>query len=98
MASRLREAVEAYIETHWGELPDHIHEIEDERYEGSTLVELGELVSVTYRTAKGDEQIHDYEHEFGEEGGDPPILAIDEDGRLAILGGDYIINERGIID
>jgi len=61
------------------------------------LVELGALVSVTYRTIKGKgrrERYHDWEHEFG-----PrvlPVLAFNDQG-LVILGGKYKVTPRGIV-
>ena len=60
------------------------------------LVELGELVSVVYRTTKGVRgRETDYDHTF-----DPkrPVLAYEpRSGRLVILGGKYHVEERGIV-
>ena len=58
-------------------------------------VELGELVSITYRTKKGDDVVlTDYEHEFR---GPRPRLAYNESG-LIIAGGRYRVEPRGIVD
>lgn len=63
-----------------------------------TLVKLGDLVSVTYRTRKGDEPVTHYEHEFAEEGGKKPTLALDpRTRRLHVVGGTYTVGWRGII-
>ena len=65
----------------------------------SILAELGELEAVTYRANKGDGKLVSYEHMFGEEGGRRPVLAADVDRkRLHVLGGDYTIEPRGIVD
>jgi len=62
------------------------------------LVKLGRLEALTYRTAK-DGEIADWEHDFGEEGGKKPVLAMDaETRRLHIVGGDYDVEDRGIVD
>lgn len=60
------------------------------------LVKLGELDSVTYVTKKGREPVTHYEHEFGEEGGKRPVLAMDERKRLHVVGGDYTVTKAGI--
>lgn len=63
------------------------------------LAELGELYAVTYRTNKGDGGRYLYEHKLGEEGGRKPRLAVDVDAdRLHIVGGDYRVEPRGIVD
>lgn len=63
------------------------------------LAELGKLENVTYSTnKKGDGPSH-YVHQFGEEGGRKPGLAVDVDTRdLVIVGGDYDVQSRGIVD
>jgi hypothetical protein len=62
------------------------------------LAEIGELEAVAYRTTKGNQRAT-WEHEFGEEGGRKPILAVDpETDRLHIAGGDYRVEDRGIVD
>jgi len=62
------------------------------------LVKLGRLEAITYSTKKGGEFAH-WEHEFGEEGGKKPVLAMDPSNRrLHIVGGDYTVEDRGIVD
>jgi hypothetical protein len=62
------------------------------------LVELGQLVSVVYRTRKGkDHMPTDYHHEFSARG--LPLLAFEKGTSLLVIaGGIYHVNERGIID
>lgn len=87
-----------YEKTHWGErgprasrrlrVPDVSPTI--------PLVELGELVAVTYRTRKGgDVRVVNYVHDF--KASDRPVLAYSSDGKgLYIAGGSYRVTERGI--
>jgi len=64
---------------------------------------IGVLTHVTYLTMKRDDAIEDgwvpsqYIHNMGEEGGIPPILAVDGHGRLWIAGGSYRVVDGGII-
>jgi len=59
-----------------------------------TLVELGELIEVVYRTKKGGDAQHvDYEHAFKKA---RPILAYNDTG-LVIVSGDYSVTVRGIV-
>lgn len=64
------------------------------------LVMLGVLDEVTYETVKDhlDGELVQYVHEFGEEGGEPPLLCADGDGNLYVVGGDYTIATEGIRD
>ena len=64
------------------------------------LVLLGVLDEVTYETVKDhlDGELVAYTHEFGEEGGVPPLLCADGGGNLFIVGGDYTIAAEGIRD
>jgi hypothetical protein len=60
---------------------------------------LGELVNVTYKTKKRGEKARHFVHEFGEEGGRRPTLAMDiENKKLHIVGGDYDVTADGIKD
>lgn len=60
---------------------------------------LGELVNVTYKTKKRGEKAQFFVHEFGEEGGRRPTLAMDiENKKLHIVGGDYDVTADGIKD
>ncbi|MCH9730792.1 MAG: hypothetical protein K0U84_14145 [Actinomycetia bacterium] len=86
-------ATEAYVALHWGNEVDEVVEVQEARYAGETVVELGKLTSVTYTTAKGTREQIDFIHDFE----DPtPRLCVDEDNRLCILGGGYIVTEAGI--
>jgi len=90
-------ALEAYELFHWGNQPDELLEVDEEHSAGETLVALGELTSVVYTTPKGSQELVEWEHEFNEEGaGQAPLLCVDEDNRLRIIGGDYIVTNRGI--
>jgi hypothetical protein len=60
---------------------------------------LGELTSVIYKTKKRGEKAQFFHHDFGEEGGRKPTLAMDiENKKLHIVGGDYDVQADGIID
>jgi peptidoglycan hydrolase-like protein with peptidoglycan-binding domain len=64
-----------------------------------TLVRLGLLEAITYSTKKGRTALADYVHQFGEEGGRKPVLAVDpKTKRLHIVGGDYDVQDVGIVD
>ena len=67
---------------------------------GGVLVDLGELHAVDYEEAKRADgpRTGIYRHHFGEEGGQRPRLTTDRYGRLRILGGDYTVESRGIVD
>jgi hypothetical protein len=93
----LEAAVEQYRRAHWGHrgpLPGlrSLHAA-DPRL---TLVELGELVRVVYRTKKGPKgKETDYHHDFDEE---RPVLSYEpRSSLLVILGGKYHVEERGIV-
>jgi hypothetical protein len=58
-----------------------------------TLVLLGDVVSIVYRTAKGADGLSEYEHEFS---GPLPKLLVTPDGGLVIGGGSYRVTTRGI--
>lgn len=58
----------------------------------AALADLGELVAVVYRRRGGDLR----EHAFSEHA--RPALARDETGALHVVGGDYRVTERGIVD
>lgn len=91
-------ASERYTGFHWGRPPTRTVRVRTSP-KPRELVELGELEAVTYSTKKGDEGFAHYEHEFGEEGGAKPKLALDpENDRLHVVGGDYRVEDRGIVD
>ncbi len=63
-----------------------------------TLVKLGDLESVVYKTQKGTEPVTHYHHDFAEEGGRKPTLAMDpRTRRLHVVGGSYSVGWRGIV-
>jgi hypothetical protein len=91
-------ALRAYRGFHWGRKPRRIVRVKPAR-RPRELVKLGSLEAVTYGTTKGSEGYAHYEHEFGEEGGKKPALAMDpKNKRLHIVGGDYDVEDRGIVD
>ena len=105
---REREAIEArrnpattaaaskqYVRDHWGQRGTGKVQKLSAADPRIPSVELGELVSITYRTKKGDDvELTDYEHEFR---GPRPRLAYNESG-LIIAGGRYRVEPRGIVD
>ena len=55
---------------------------------------LGKCFSVTYRTRKSFDnfELFDYEHQFGDQGGQQPVIAYDRvRQQLWFSGGDYKI-------
>jgi hypothetical protein len=90
-------ARELYEDLHWGIPSRRTRNVATRR--ARALAELGELESVTYATDKEGDGHSSYVHEFGEEGGRRPRLAVDVDTRdLVIVGGDYDVQRRGIVD
>lgn len=82
---------------HWGLDPDGV-ELVDPSPEPERLVKLGDLEAVTYRTRKGGVGDALWEHCFGEEGDQKPVLAMDpRNQRLHIVGGGYGVEDRGIV-
>jgi len=63
------------------------------------LAAMGEIESITYAATKphiDGGHVTRYTHDFGEDGGVPPLLAQNEDHDLFFIGGDYTVTERGI--
>ena len=91
-------AEDAYTGFHWGREPSRnvrvgVSPLPDK------LVELGRLEAVTYSTRKGRDGLAHYEHQFGEDGGRKPRLAMDaRSKRLHVVGGSYRVEDRGIVD
>jgi hypothetical protein len=86
-------AVRRYERVHWGERGGRRTKLiayPDPTYEVPT--ELGELMSVVYRTNKRGDGLSDYEHEFE---GPRPVLAFSRAG-LLIGGGAYVVTTHGI--
>jgi hypothetical protein len=93
--SRARDAYQAF---HWGLPASRMRRVRTPA-RPRALSELGKLESVTYATHKRGDGPSSYEHHFGEEGGRQPSLAVDPDtGDLHIVGGDYAVEDRGIVD
>jgi len=86
------EALDEFAELHEGDTADAVYQVEDPRYAGETLVALGELKYLGYDTDKGGEAAT-YHHDFA----DPPLLCVDPDRKLAVIGGTYRVNKRGIV-
>jgi len=85
---------DVYEAVHWGEQPDELFLLEDDRFDGDDLVLLGEVTELTYRATKGGGPLTEYVHEFH----DPlPLLCIDEQGRLELVGGAYWVAPHGIV-
>ena len=58
---------------------------------------VGEIVNLVYRTQKGkNDEIVDYIHRMGEEGGIEPGLVVSLDGRAWVVGGSYHCPYAGI--
>lgn len=92
----VEEAVDEYESFHWGNQPDDIKEVAIPDAP-RTLVEIGKLEGVIYRTAKGKRKQESWVH-FHDEG-EPPTLAYDpKTHQLYILGGKYKITPHGIED
>lgn len=90
-------AAREYERTHWGDTgragKPRVGRAANPAH--GTAVELGELVSVTYRTRKGKGRRvrrYDYEHDFEDQ---LPTLAYNEGG-LLVVGGAYTIRKGGI--
>lgn len=93
-----KKAAALYRELHWGIKPRRLRKVRVER-RPTELAELGKLKSVTYDTSKRGDGPSSYTHQFGEEGGRRPSLAVDTaTRRLHIVGGDYRVESRGIVD
>lgn len=93
----LASAIAQYEAFHWGEPANKVtrRRVSKAPRHG---VKLGVLRSVTYETSKGGE-LALWQHEFGEEGGEPPDLVMDPDNKkLHIVGGTYDVRTAGIID
>ncbi len=64
-------------------------------------VRIGEVETIVYFTSKDfhDFEPMEYEHEFGEEGGELPELAYDSlNQKLYLIGGSYTVRREGIVN
>lgn len=97
-------ALDEYVRSHWGhEGKAQVRSVQIASFDHGTLVELGELWEVAYGTTKGARGTRAlYVHEFART---RPALAYHhcsrakcpERGRLAIVGGTYKVEPRGIV-
>lgn len=93
----MEKAADFYRDFHWGDEPEGFVTAEFPK-PPRVATKLGTLHAVTYETTKDGETAL-WEHEFGEEGGDKPDLVVDPDNQqLHIVGGDYTVEPRGIVD
>jgi hypothetical protein len=91
-------AADLFADLHWGILPRRRIMVR-RPHVGGALTQLGVLEAVEYSTNKKGDGESIYRHEFGEEGGRRPRLAVDPDTRdLHIVGGSYQVERRGIVD
>jgi hypothetical protein len=90
-----KRAEREFRKTHWGLSGEKkTRLLRTGNPEAGTLVELGDLVEIVYRTRKlGDAGPQEYQHKFART---LPVLAYHED-RLFICGGTYRIEWRGIV-
>lgn len=91
-------AAALYEDLHWG-IPSRRRRMVRPPHVGAALTDLGQLEAVEYSTNKKGDGPSNYRHEFGEEGGRRPRLAVDPESRdLHIVGGSYRVERRGIVD
>ena len=89
----VQKAIDFRREFHWG-IPARRVKSRKVSPVPKVLTELGEVVSVTYRTHKRGESAQFFEHEFE---GRRPRLGMDiRNKRLHFLGGDYTVTKEGI--
>jgi hypothetical protein len=96
-AERRANAVDRFEALHWGRpaRKSSGHQVQAPR----ALAEIGRLEAVEYFTNKRGDGPSVYRHQFGEDGGRKPRLAVDvETDRLHIIGGDYSVEDQGIVD
>ena len=95
----LRAARDAYKRLHWGEAPPReLTEWEAPDPTRGPLVELGALVAVEYETTKRGDGMSVYRHTFGtKQGTRRPVLAVNGERRLIVVGGYYTVASRGIV-
>lgn len=89
----VQRAIDFRREFHWG-IPAKRIRVRKVSPAPKVLTELGELVSVTYRTHKRGERAQFFEHEFE---GKKPRLGMDiRNRRLHVVGGSYTVTKDGI--
>lgn len=93
-----KRAARLYEDLHWGLPAKKVRRVRRPHASGA-LAELGQLEAVEYSTDKQGDGESIYRHEFGEEGGRLPSLAVDpETHDLHVVGGSYTVERRGIVD
>lgn len=65
---------------------------------GIPVQPVGYITCWWYQTEKGTDGPSTYKHKAGEESGILPVLAIDTAGQLWVVGGNYKVEPRGIVD
>lgn len=89
----VQKAIDFRREFHWG-IPARRVKRRNVSPAPKVLTELGEVVSVTYRTRKRGESAQLFEHEFE---GRRPRLGMDiRNRRLHLVGGTYTVTKAGI--
>ena len=87
-----------YRASHWGESGSRkSRQLEVADIRSGVVVELGDWISVVYRTSKGGEGLTYYEHEFKKP---YPVLAYCQTGtkkKLVVCGGGYDVRKEGIV-
>lgn len=68
----------------------------DRTYPKVRVQPIGFATHVTYLTNKKGDGLSQYIHHMGEDGGVPPVLALDRTGRLWFAGGSYTCPTAGI--
>jgi hypothetical protein len=92
--ARTRATRKAFKDFHWGDDATGSQKVDVPRIDRSTvLYELGELSEIAYITDKNGE-FAEWVHKFKVE---RPRLCATAEGHLVIVGGDYAVNERGIV-
>ena len=90
----LRADRDGYTAFHWGRRPGRTLRLRAPMLRpGETAAEAGRLDAVEYTSDKAD-GAHRYRHEFGPR--TKPRLAWDSVGGLHVLGGTYVVTEKGI--
>lgn len=91
---RIKAGKRSYKETHWGERGDGGVETLRVADVSKPITLLGVLERVEYFADKRGDGPSIYYHDFSSK---KPVLAYDTSGLLAIAGGSYVVNERGIV-
>ncbi len=90
-----------YVRVHWGQLGKG-QRVEGKSLEGKAPA-LGPVVEITYVTRKGSAELVNWWHTFGDGGRGPfvaPSLIGEKHGGklfVALRGGSYTVNDRGIV-